>query len=255
MRFTLSVLLLVTVAGCELNSEAEEQEAPPDPMVNSVGMRFVPVSAGSFTMGEGDTAHKVTLTQAFQLGAYEVTQEQFEQVMGTNPSHFKEAGHPVEKVSWDQAVSFCRKLSALPEEQAAGFEYRLPTEAEWEYACRAGSTTIYSYGDDESELGDYAWFVMNSGSRTNPVGEKKENEWKLYDMHGNVWEWCQDRYAADPGGEATDPAGPATGSHRVLRGGGWYHYSVFCRSADRGSHEPDYRHSNLGFRVLRRSGT
>ena len=253
MRFLLFIFLSMTAVGCEVDSGSEEQEVQSDALVNSIGMRFVPISAGSFTMGAGETAHKVTLTQPFELGVYEVTQEQYEAVMGDNPSHFREAGHPVEKVSWNQAVSFCRKLSALPEEQAAGFEYRLPTEAEWEYACRAGSTTVYSFGDDDAELGDHAWFILNSGSRTNPVGGRKENAWKLHDMHGNVWEWCQDWSAALPAGEVTDPAGPAEGSRRVLRGGSWYHYPVFCRSADRSSHEPDYRHYNLGFRVLRKS--
>jgi len=118
-------------------------------------------------------------------------------------------------VSWEDAVEFCRKLSELPAERAAGFAYRLPTEAEWEYACRAGTTTAYSFGDDSAELGEYAWYAENSGGRTQPVGQKKPNPWGLYDMHGNVWEWCQDWHAAYPTGSVTDPTGPSSGSFRV----------------------------------------
>ena len=229
-------------------------------------------------MGEGADAHQVTLTQGFELGVYEVTQEQYEQVMGTNPSQFKGPQNPVEQVSWDEAVEFCRKLSALPAEKQAGYVYRLPTEAEWEYACRAGTTTEYSSGDSDSELGDYAWYGNNSGDqqidalniwntdednyidrlsenncRTHPVGGKKPNGWGLYDMHGNVYEWCQDWYGSYPSGSVTDPTGAASGSLRVLRGGSWFNYSDYCRSAYRSGNTPDYRYINLGFRVLRSS--
>jgi len=153
MRHLLLAVLLVVMTGC-------------GSAVNSIGMRFVPIPAGTFTMGDAKhrPAHQVTLTKPFELGVYEVTQEQYEKVMGTNPSHFKGSQNPVEKVSWDDAVEFCRKLSALPAEKSAGYEYRLPTEAEWEYACRAGTTTTYSFGDSESELGAYAWYGNNSGN-------------------------------------------------------------------------------------------
>ena len=161
---------------------------------NSIGIRLKLLPAGTFWMGEDLDAHKVTLTQPFYLGVYEVTQEQYERVMGKNPSNFKGPQNPVEKVSWDDAVEFCRKLSELPEEKAAGRIYRLPTEAEWEYACRAGTTTKYSFGDSESELGEYGWFDKNSDRKTHPVGQKQPNKWGLYDMHGNVWEWCSDWY-------------------------------------------------------------
>jgi formylglycine-generating enzyme required for sulfatase activity len=156
-------------------------------------------------------------------------------------------------VSWDDAVEFCRKLSALPAEKAAGYVYRLPTEAEWEYACRAGTRTKYSFGDDESELGDYAWHASNSGNTTHPVGGKKPNPCGLYDMHGNVWEWCQDWHGDYPSGAVTDPTGPSSGSYRVLRGGSWNYFSEDCRSAYRYWYTPDYRGLNLGFRVLRSS--
>ena len=216
--------------------------------VNSVGMRFKPLPAGTFSM-----AHKVTLTNHFELGVYEVTQEEYERVMGTNPSQFKGARNPVEQVSWDDAVEFCRKLSALPAEKSAGYVYRLPTEAEWEYACRAGTTTVYSFGDSAAQLGEYAWYIDNSGNATHPVGGKKPNAWGLYEMHGNVWEWCQDWYGDYPSGAATDPTGPSSGSGRVHRGGSWNGNFERCRSANRFRGTPDYRSYSQGFRVLRSS--
>jgi formylglycine-generating enzyme required for sulfatase activity len=216
-------------------------------------MRFVPIQAGTFTMGEDQKAHKVTLTKPFELGVYEVTQQQYVQVMGTNPSKFKGPQNPVEQVTWDDAVEFCRKLSSLPEEKAAGYVYRLPTEAEWEYACRAGTKTKYSFGDSESELGDYGWYDKNSGGTPHPVGSKKPNAWGLYDMHGNVYEWCQDWYGDYPSGSVTDPTGPASGSDRVIRGGSWFYFSDGCRSAYRSRISPDFRDLSLGFRVLRSS--
>jgi formylglycine-generating enzyme required for sulfatase activity len=246
-----------TAAPVEIPNGSDEPSADPAKavlsVVNSIGMRFVPISAGTFTMGEGQTAHKVTLTQAFELGVYEVTQEQYKKVMGTTPSEFKGPQKPVEQVSWDDAVEFCRKLSELPGEKSTGYVYRLPTEAEWEYACRAGTTTAYSFGDSESELGDYAWYDKNSGKTTHPVGGKKPNAWGLYDMHGNVFEWCHDWYGDYPSGSVTDPTGVASGSDRVYRGGSWYDYSVHCRSAYRGRNTPDLRGIHLGFRVLRSS--
>jgi len=216
-------------------------------------MKFKPILGGTFTMGEDGESHQVTLTKPFELGVYAVTQEQYENVMGKNRSKFKGPRNPVEQVSWDDAVEFCRKLSALPAEKSAGYVYRLPTEAEWEYACRAGTTTEYSFGDSESELVDYAWYDENSGSTTHPVGGKKPNGWGLYDMHGNVWEWCQDWYDDYPSGSVTDPTGAASGSFRGRRGGSWYYDSVYCRSAIRIRLTRGYRDYYLGFRVLRSS--
>jgi formylglycine-generating enzyme required for sulfatase activity len=224
------------------------------PRKNTLGMTFKLLPGGTFTMGEGnETPHQVTLTKPFELGVYEVTQEQYEAVTGTNPSNFKGPQNPVEKVSWDDAVEFCRKLSERPEEKLAGYVYRLPTEAEWEYACRAGTTTAYSFGDSASELGDYAWYNSNSGSTTHPDGGKKPNAWGLYDMHGNVFEWCQDWHGDYPSRSVTDPTGAAVGSLRVYRGGSWFNYSDYCRSGYRYRFSPVNRDFHLGFRVLRSS--
>jgi formylglycine-generating enzyme required for sulfatase activity len=224
------------------------------PRKNSIGIEFKLLPGGTFTMGEGADAHQVTLTKPFEIAVYELTQEQASKITKVNPSAFKGPQNPVEQVSWDDAVEFCRKLSALPAEKQAGYVYRLPTEAEWEYACRAGTTTAYSFGDSDSELGDYAWYVENSGKTTHPVGGKKPNAWGLYDMHGNVFEWCQDWHGGDyPSGSVTDPTGAAVGSLRVIRGGSWLIISDYCRSAYRYGHSPVFRYHSLGFRVLRSS--
>jgi formylglycine-generating enzyme required for sulfatase activity len=192
----------------------------------------------------------VTLTQPFWLGRTTVTQGQFEEVMGTNPSHFTAAGRdaPVEQVSWDDAMAFCVKLTNREKAAGrlpAGYAYTLPTEAQREYACRAATT-----GDYAGDLDAMAWYGANSGGTTHPVGTKQPNAWGLYDMHGNVWEWCRDWYADKlPGGEVTNPLGPPSGSNRVLRGGGWHDDAANCRSAIRGGNEPGYRDGPVGFRL------
>ena len=246
-------LLLLSIAGCvwglyrwranQLAWRASQLAS----VINEFEFKLLP--AGSFVMGEGGASHQVTLTTPFLIGVYEVTQEQYERVMGTNPSEFKGAQNPVGNVSWEDAVEFCRKLSAIPAEKAAGRVYRLPTEAEWEYACRAGTTTKYYFGNDESQLGEYAWYDQNSGSTTHPVGRKRPNAWGLYDMHGNVWEWCNDWYGDYPQGTAQDPQGPSKGSFRVNRGGGWLSEAAFCRSALRNGYGPSLRSSLNGFRL------
>ena len=228
---------------------------------NSIGMKFVVIPPGEFMMGSpedepgrqaDETLHKVTLTQPFMMGMYEVTQEQYESVMGTNPSKFKGSQNPIERVSWDDASEFCRKLSALPAEKSSGYVYRLPTEAAWEYACRAGTTTKSCFGDSESALGDYAWYDGNSGGTTHTVGGKKPNPWGLYDVYGNVWEWCHDWY--DPQYQRKSPLisphGPESGTERVYRGGSYHPgESIFCVSGKREGVVPEYRGANGGFRI------
>jgi formylglycine-generating enzyme required for sulfatase activity len=173
--------------------------------------------------------------------------------MGNNPSKFRGGpAHPVERVSWNKAVEFCRRLSDLPEEKAAGAVYRLPTEAEWEYACRAGTTTLFCFGNGATSLQQYAWWRGNAGERTHPVGRLQPKAWGLFDVHGNVWEWCRDRHNGQHYGpsRAIDPAGPATGSRRVIRGGSWFNGAGQCRSASRYDDLPHIEFHNLGFRVL-----
>lgn len=231
----------------------EQSKEHPKELVNSIGMKLVLIPKGTFTRGNSP----VTISRDYYLGVYEVTQSQYEKVMGNNLSHFQgdnvanvdSSNHPVEGVSWENAVEFCRRLSELPEEKKAGRVYRLPTEAEWEYACRAGSKTTYSFGDDEGQLGDYAWFRGNSGGRTHPVGQKKPNAWGLYDMHGNVWEWCADWFGHYPKEAVTDPVGPAEGVLRVGRGGGWFNGAADCGSSIRSWSSPAYRARNDGVRL------
>jgi formylglycine-generating enzyme required for sulfatase activity len=219
---------------------------------NSIGMKLVWIPPGTFQKGSTDRddqkpIHTVTITKGFYMGVYEVTQEQYQQVMGNNPSQFKGNDNlPIETVTWDEAVEFCKKLSELEK----GKTYRLPTEAEWEYACRAGTTTKFSYGDDESQLGDYAWYKQNSGDKTHSVGEKKPNAWGLYDMHGNVWEWCHDWYGSYTSDSQSNPIGPTSGEYRVFRGGCWYSISSVCRVSYRGHFYPLFRHIFLGFRIV-----
>jgi formylglycine-generating enzyme required for sulfatase activity len=252
------MLEMLTPDPTPVATPVEDMELPES--AESIGMEFKLIPAGTFTMGDAsgdddETPHEVTLTQPFKMGVHEVTQAQYEQVMGVNPSTFKGANNPVEMVSWEDAVEFCRRLSELPAEKAAGNVYRLPTEAEWEYACRAGTTTKYSFGDDDSGLGDYAWHSENSDKKPHPVGSKLPNAWGLYDMHGNVSEWCQDWYVDYPSGSVTDPRGATSGSYRVLRGGSWPYTAGDCRSAGRnGFFLPSDRSSFLGFRVVRSSG-
>ena len=243
-------------------SPAESDDAVPQEIVNSVGMKLTLIPAGEFLMGspEGEELrspeehqHRVRITKPFYLGVYEVTQAEYERVMGSNPSHFKESGldAPVERVMWVDAYEFCRRLSAMPEEQQGGRVYRLPTEAEWEYACRAGTTTAWYYGDDQSDLPNVAWFDQNSGEQTHPVGKKAPNGWGLYDMHGNVWEWCWDWFEEDyyESSPIDDPKGPSEVSFRVMRGGSWLGKLEACRSAFRGRYEPSSPYFNLGFRA------
>ena len=223
-----------------------------------VKMDLVLIPAGEFMMGDDQgrinekPVHKVNITKPFYLGKYEVTQEQWEAVMGSNPSRFKGPKNPADMVIWDDCQAFIAKLNK--ESRPGSAKFGLPTEAQWEYACRAGTTTRYSFGDDPAKLDDYAWWANNAKGTTHPVGQKKPNAWGLYDMAGNVCEWCADRfdgeyYAKSP----TDaPAGPGSGASRVLRGGSWnYDITDVFRSAHRSFNDPDYRRYDHGFRVAR----
>jgi formylglycine-generating enzyme required for sulfatase activity len=217
---------------------------------NGVSMEFVLVPAGSFDMGSPDSekerdsdegpVHRVQITKAFYMSKYEVTQDQYLAIMGRNPSKFSGGNLPVEAVSWDEAVACCGKIGG-----------RLPTEAEWEYACRAGSETRFCYGDDltYAQLGEYAWYSGNSGSTTHTIGQKKPNSFGLYDMHGNVYEWCSDWFAAYANAQTVNPVGASSGQYRVCRGGSWFSDARRCRSANRNYISPDYRDNNIGFRV------
>lgn len=225
---------------------------------NSLGMKFVPIPAGTFVMGSpmdekgrdnNEVQHRVTLTKGFYLQTTEVSQGQWNAVMGTNPSSFKNCGDdcPVERVSWNDVQKFIWKLNL----KEGGGKYRLPTEAEWEYACRAGSTKAYSFGNDQSQLSEYAWYDRNSGGKTHPVGLKRPNKWGLYDMHGNIWEWCKDRYNYYPPNAVTNPTGPYLGSSQVIRGGSWGGDPGDVRCADRYRDTPVIRYPSQGFRLLR----
>jgi len=241
-------------------------------LTKAIDITMVSISAGSFQMGDisGDGEsyerpfHTVTLS-SFEMSIYEIAQGQYTAVIGSNPSYFTgDDNYPVEYVSWYDAMRFCNRLS-----DAAGLDrcynestwacdfsmngFRLPTEAEWEYACRAGTTTEYYTGDSESDLARAGWYYGNSSSKTHPVGQKVANTFGLYDMHGNVWEWCNDWYGSYGSGSVTDPTGAHTGSYRVIRGGSWSLDGGYCRSARRDGRPPAFRDYYVGFRVLRRA--
>jgi formylglycine-generating enzyme required for sulfatase activity len=256
MKFNKSINLAFTLIASALpwqSADAVEHKA-------FVGIRFVKIEAGCFLMG-GDTdlkessevelpKHQVCIDRPFYLGETEVTQKQWEEVMGNNPSKYKALYRPVEKVSWNDAQEFIKRLNA----KEGGNSFRLPTEAEWEYAARAGSTSLYSFGNKPAELVNYAWFGNEGyGGSSHEVAQKKPNQWELYDMHGNVWEWVQDWYAPDyyRNSPSADPKGPETGQYRVYRGGSWVGKAINLRSALRYSGLPVSRTHDIGFRLLK----
>jgi formylglycine-generating enzyme required for sulfatase activity len=224
------------------------------------GIAFLTIPAGEFDMGSNDGSsderpvHRVRISRPFLLGKYPVTNQEYQRFLEAHPktkppeywstSQFNDPQQPVVGVSWEDAQVFC---------QWAGC--RLPTEAEWEYACRAGSRAMYCFGDDEARLEEYAWYLKNSGGKTQPVGQKKPNAWGLHDVHGNVWEWCQDWYASYPKGPVADPTGPVKGSARVLRGGAFGIVPVFLRCGGRSYYGPGDRRRSIGFRVVCASGS
>ena len=228
-------------------------------VTNSIGMELIILPAGSFTMGGDPVAeqadenerprHRVTFRSSFSIGKYPVTQGEWQALMGSNPSHFQGAARPVEMVSHEDALRFIQRLNQKESTQA----YRLPREAQWEYAARAGSTSSYCFGGERIKLGQYAWYRKNSAEETHPVGQLRPNEWGLHDMHGNVHEWCGDwfdrsYYARSP---EVDPQGAEKGLARSLRGGDWGSAEWYCRCAIRSLSSPDRRSPRVGFRVLK----
>ncbi len=230
-----------------------------EPLINSIAMELILLPAGTFSMG-GDwdaeqadenelPKHDVTLGKPFYMGKFAVTQSQWKAVMGGNPSAFNRADHPVETVSHDDAAAFLKQLNTME----ATHTYRLPTEAEWEYAARAGSRSTYAFGPETRRLAEFAWYQPNSGGGTHPVGQLTPNDWGLCDMHGNVHEWCADWYQRDYYAVSPDrqPAGPRKGVARVLRGGDWGSDAWYCRCAIRSLSSPQRRSPRVGFRVVK----
>jgi formylglycine-generating enzyme required for sulfatase activity len=238
-----------------------ERLGVPVMLTNDLGMTFALIPAGEFAMGSprgeagrqgSETQHNVTLTRPFYLGTTEVTQAQWRALMEKNPSFVEGEGHPVETITWNDAVEFCRRLS-----ERDGACYRLPTEAEWEYACRAGTTTAYHTGGKLSTAqANYNGEADNpdhglNRDETTPVRSFEPNAWGLYDMHGNVWEWCSDWHGPYDAQPTTDPRGPDEGTTRIVRGGCWVNASAICRSAMRGDTEPMSWNFHFGMRVVR----
>ena len=238
-------------------------------IIPSCGVKLNWVAPGRFRMGSpaGEAGRsndegpqtEVTISRGLWLGIFTVTQQEWkavaEEVSGLNadPSFFRGHRLPVEQVSWDDCQQWLQELNTVEEagkRLPPSFQYRLPTEAEWEFACRAGTSTRFHFGGDDGQLDAFGWYSGNSGRKTHSVGEKKANGWGFYDLHGNVWEWCEDRYGGPlPGGSVTDPRGPGFGVNRVFRGGSWGIAAFRCRSAYRVWNKPGYRDYTLGFRV------
>ena len=285
---SVAILLVAGMASYTQELVAEEPEAGsaikkaeslslPKEITNSISMKLKLIPAGEFMMGspesekdrnDDEKQHRVRITKPYYLGVHEVTQGQWKKVMGTEPWSGKEyvkegSDYAASYVSWKAAQEFCKKLnSELVRAPATGssspprgYRYALPTEAQWEYACRAGTKTAYSFGNDSSDLGKYAWYRGNvydiDEKYAHRVGLKRSNAWGLYDMHGNVWEWCSDWYANGYSANAPtdDPTGPSSGSDRVYRGGSWINNAGYCRSANRRRYSPGFRFNYLGFRI------
>jgi formylglycine-generating enzyme required for sulfatase activity len=227
---------------------------PGEIVINSVGMKLAYIPPGNFTMGSpntepgripNETRRQVTFARGFRIGATEVTQKEWRLIMGTNPAFFEGNDLPVERITWHEAVEYCRRLSKKEKKR-----YRLPTEAEWEYACRAGTTTPYYTGRNEAALAAAGWYLRNSGNQSHAVGRKKPNPWGLYDMHGNVSEWCAARPDGERGNSTSVQLDGEEKALRDLRGGSWGLTASECRSASRLSNAGTFRYFDLGLRVV-----
>jgi formylglycine-generating enzyme required for sulfatase activity len=269
--------LAVIILSCSRNEAPTTTGGPPAIITNASGVTMVALPGGWFNMGSpagtepDETPHRVWVT-SFWMDQYPVTQEHFQKLIGRNPSRWTEPRNPVEQTRWADAAEYCNARSRLegltpcyePQTWKCDFKnsgYRLPTEAEWEYACRAGTPTKYFFGDDPAQLGKYAWFKGNSTRGPSPVGSKQPNPWGLYDLYGNVWQWCNDFYQEDfyRNSPERDPRGPDRGQTRVVRGGCWNSRADACRSAYRLDENPSYTdvcfgrdvHGFVGFRCVR----
>jgi formylglycine-generating enzyme required for sulfatase activity len=260
MRTIIPIQFVLIIVCMAFNGYAEQTAKS---FKNSAGMEFVLIKPGKFLIGSpedepgrytGERPHRVNLTKPFYLQATEVTQGQWQALMGNNPASHKGCGNncPIEQVSWDDVQRFIQKLN----QKEGTDKYRLPTEAEWEYACRAGSTSAFPNGPItmlqcgvDANLDAIGWYCGNSKDAIKPVAGKKPNAWGLYDMLGNVQEWCQDWFGPYPDDEVVDPKGPKKGSYRVMRGGVWYSPARDVRCASRFGSPPHYRFRYIGFRL------
>lgn len=267
VTFSISSIIFISfLSACAPTTK--ESRVPParKTFANPLGMKFIYILPGTFMMGsaanerganDDEKQHQVTISRPFYLQAAEVTQGQWKRIMGNNPSYFKHCGEdcPVESVSWNNVYEFIKRLNR----KVGSDKYRLPTEAEWEYACRAGTTTRFYTGkclstDEANYQGNFPFFGCPYGkykSETVKVGSFPPNPWGLYDMHGNVWEWCQDFKGEYPSDHVTDPKGPLLGSSRVVRGGSWGRGALACRAAKRNSNPPMGRSNRIGFRLAK----
>ena len=250
----LVLVLPLCQVGCDRQSAAISDQHTPRPSA-APKVELVPltnmvlIKAGTFVR----IKHPIALSRDFWLGKYEVTQGEYARVMGKNPSHFPgDTNRPVEMVTYFDALAYCSAVTKREAQEGRlppGYLYRLPSEAEWEYACRAGATNLYSFGDSATNADQYAWTLENSEATTHPVGLKLPNAWGLYDMHGNVWEWCSDWFANYPEMELKDPFGPTQGKFKVFRGGSWNHAIELARSRNRFMMAPTNGVHVVGFRV------
>jgi formylglycine-generating enzyme required for sulfatase activity len=253
LRFGLAAVLFALCGmGCGGSRSPEPSsavQAPDADIQLTPRTNMVPIRAGMFVR----VKFPVTLTRDYWMAQHEVTQSEFLSAMGRNPSHFTgDLSRPVEKVTFVDAMAYCARITRLEREARhlpSSYEYRLPTEAEWEYACLAGSTNRFSFGEEPGVAAQYAWTGENSDAATHPVGMKKPNAWGLYDMHGNVWEWCSDWFEPYPAKPLVNPVGPVSSQYKLFKGGGWNQDLEFARSVNRFMMSPSNGIHFVGFRV------